>query len=217
MTTDQSADGGEPTWLHKGSTDSKDVEAFYDDWAATYEQELTGWRYTAPDEAAERLAGLLKDGAALLDVGCGTGMFGERMTAARKLSLTGIDISNASLKRAEEKGVYADLQKVDLQQTPLPFESDSMDGAASIGVMTYIEAPKALLADLARIVRAGGPILFTQRDDRWDEKGFDGVLAALESEGLIGSAEVSEPRPYLPDHDEFGEEVLVRHVLLTVR
>jgi predicted TPR repeat methyltransferase len=217
MTNDHGADKSEPTWLHKGSTDSKDVEAFYDDWAATYEQELSGWRYTAPDEAAERLAALIEDGAALLDVGCGTGMFGERMRAAKPVTLTGIDISDASLKRAEAKGVYAELKKVDLQQTPLPFEAKSMDAAASIGVMTYIEEPKALLSDLARIVRPGGPILFTQRDDRWDDKGFDAVLAALEAEGLTGPAAVSEPRPYLPDHDEFGEEVLVRHVLLTVK
>jgi len=217
MSDDANASEAGPGWLHKGTTDSKDVEAYYDDWAATYEEQLTGWRYTAPTEAAERLAGLLPARAALLDVGCGTGMFGKRMTAQKPVTLTGIDISGASLEIAGRAGVYDRLEKVDLQVTPLPFESGSMDAAASIGVMTYIERPKALLSDLARIVRSGGPILFTQRDDRWEEKDFDGVLKALSDEGLIEPAEIGEPRPYIPDHEEFGEEVLVRQVLLTVR
>lgn len=153
--------------LLAGSTNSTAIEAYYDDWAKTYDATLSDWDYQAPADAAVTLCEHMKPGDDILDVGCGTGMFAKAMSQGLKCRIDGIDISAASLEIAEKKGVYDRLQCHNLQSTPLPLSDNAFDAAACVGVMTYIEDAADLLEDLCRIIRPGGYILFTQRDDRW--------------------------------------------------
>ena len=75
--------------------------------------------------------------------------------------IEGIDISAASLEIAEQKGRYDCLQQHDLQTIPLPLTDNAFDAAACVEIMTYIKDAASLLADLCRVVRPGGYILFT--------------------------------------------------------
>ena len=106
--------------LKDGSTDSGSVESYYDDWARSYEQTLRGWHYQAPEDATNLLLAHLEPGARVLDVGCGTGLFGEVLSQRASCHLQGIDISAEALKQAEARGVYGALLRHDLQQLPLP-------------------------------------------------------------------------------------------------
>lgn len=202
--------------LKDGSTNSAAIEAYYDQWAETYDTTLTEWRYRAPDDAAEILCAHVKAGNRVLDVGCGTGMFAEAMGRRLKCRLDGIDISAASLAKAEEKGRYERLQRHDLQVTPLPVPDNAYDAAACVGVLTYIEDAADLLGDLCRAVRSGGFIVFTQRDDRWVERNFDALLDRLEKRGLWKPLMVSDAKPYLPRNDDFSDAIRVIHVLCQV-
>ncbi len=202
--------------LKAGSTDSHATEAYYDDWAADYDATLRRWNYQAPDDAVAILAPHLAAGARILDVGCGTGLFAQALKARVTCHVDGLDISAASLEIAERNGDYGTLQRHDLQETPLPVADDGYDAAACIGVLTYIEDSEALLADLCRVVRAGGFVHFTQRDDRWREIAFDGVLQRLTERGLWQPVTVSEPKPYLPENDDFGADIRVIHALYRV-
>lgn len=204
-------------WLKSGPTDAVEVAAHYDEWADTYDETLLGWDYHAPIEAAEALADRLPAGAAVLDVGCGTGLFGEELAKRLPCRIEGLDISAASLELAGRLGCYDRLQQHDLQVTPLPVADNAFDAAASIGVMTYIEDPALLLADLCRAVRPHGYILFTHREDRWAEYDFPGIIDRLAHRGLWTPMSISEPRPYLPKNKEFGEEIRAIHVLCRVR
>ena len=85
-----------------------------------------------------------------------------------------------------------------------------------MGVLTYIEDAAGLLADLCRVVRPGGYILFTQRDDRWVEKSFDSLLNSFEERGLWTPLKVSKTKPYLPKNDDFSGSIRVIHVLSQV-
>jgi predicted TPR repeat methyltransferase len=202
--------------LRQGSTDSQAVEAYYDGWAEAYDATLRGWNYRAPAETAETLAGLLAPGAHVLDVGCGTGLVGAALSETLDCTLDGIDISLQALSIAASGGHYAGVTRHDLQQVPLPAESDRYDAAVCIGVMTYIARPTALLRDLCRVVRGGGLILFTHRSDLWQEQDFDRVLEALTAEGLWEAPQVRRDRAYLPDNEDFGDEIRVHHVLARV-
>lgn len=213
---DDSDTGDGRDWLKDGTTDSADVAAYYDDWAATYDATLEDWNYQAPAEAAAVLGEKLTAGDRVLDVGCGTGLFGQALARRLKCRIDGLDISAASLAIADKRGVYDRLQRHDLQVTPLPVADDAFDAAACVGVLTYIEDAAGLLADLCRVVRPGGHILFTQRDDRWAEKKFDALITDLEKRGLWTPVTISEPLPYLPGNDDFADAIRVIRVLCRV-
>jgi len=98
----------------------------------------------------------------------------------------------------------------------LPADNDAFDAAACVGVLTYIEDATDLLVDLCRVVRPGGYILFTQRDDRWAEKDFGTVIDSLQVRRLWKILNVSEAKPYLPKNKEFSDGIRVIQVLCCV-
>jgi predicted TPR repeat methyltransferase len=203
--------------LRTGSTDSGSVARYYDDWAEDYDATLRGWGYAAPGAIAELMRPHLPTGARVLDVGCGTGLFAEALHGRMAARLDGLDISADSLEIARRRGGYEALIRHDLQVLPLPVETDAYDGAASVGVLTYVADDAALLRDLCRAVRAGGVIAFTQRSDLWESRDGPEMLRALEREGLWTPLETSAPRPYLPANPDFAEEIGAVHVLARVR
>ncbi|ETX27842.1 class I SAM-dependent DNA methyltransferase [Roseivivax isoporae] len=199
--------------LKTGTTESDAVSGYYDDWAPTYDTTLRSWNYRAPADAAALLAPLLEDGCAVLDVGCGTGFFGSALQRRGTFTIIGADISEESLKIAEQTGSYDRLMAVDLQKLPLPISDNAMDAAASVGVLTYIEDAEALLRDLCRIVRPEGVVSFTQRTDRWEALGFGTVIERMARDGAWTVIEITEPRAYLPENPEFGDDIRVIHTL----
>lgn len=204
------------TSLKDGSTNSTAVAAYYDELADTYDATLKNWDYQAPDDAAVTLCEHLKSGDKILDVGCGTGMFAKAMSRRLDCHIEGIDISAASLEIAKKQGGYDRVQCHDLQTNPLPVTDNAFDAAACVGVMTYIEDAAGLLADLCRVVRPGGYILFTQRDDRWIEKDFDSLINNFEERRLWTPLKVSKAKPYLPKNDDFSDSIRVIYVLCQV-
>jgi len=202
--------------LKDGSTNPRAVAAYYDEWAATYDETLENWDYQAPNDAAVSLCEYLKSGDDILDVGCGTGLLAKAISRHLDCRIEGIDISATSLEKAEEQGFYNRLQRHDLQATPLPIAENAFDAAACVGVMTYIEDAADLLADLCRVIRPGGYILFTQRDDRWIETKFDSLIKRFEERKLWTPLKISKAKPYLPKNDEFSDSIRVIHVLCQV-
>lgn len=204
------------TSLKAGSTDSDAIADYYDDWAKTYDTTLATWDYQTPKDAAALLAPHLAPEAHILDVGCGTGLVADALSPYGDYRLDGIDISAVSLKLAEARGRYEKLVCHDLQKHPLPLEDDSYDAAISVGVLTYIADAEALFRDLCRCVRAGGVIAFTQRTDRWETLDFAAMIGSLENEGLWSTLHISEPRGYLPENEDFADEIKIIHTLCRV-
>ena len=202
--------------LREGTTDSRAVESYYDNWAAGYDETLADWQYRAPEDACDLLVPHLDDGARVLDVGCGTGLLVNALREHGEYSVDGIDISAESLQLAQRRGGYARLMQHDLQVLPLPVQENAYDAAASVGVLTYIENAEALLRDLCRCVRPGGAITFTQRTDLWQDRNFPDMIARLERDGLWTTDHISPPQPYLPGNEDFSDEIEVIHTLCKV-
>ena len=203
--------------LRAGSSDAETVRRYYDDWAGSYDETLQDWDYRAPNDCADGVVPGLGAGARVLDVGCGTGLMGAVLAArVPGVAVDGTDISQASLDRAGARGVYDRLVPHDLQRLPLPFDTDAYDAAVCVGVLTYVPDAAGLVRDMARCVRPGGAVAFTQRSDRWESAGFPAILAALQDDGTWRSVSVSDPLPYLPGNDDFGDAIRVIHVRATV-
>ncbi len=189
--------------------DSGEIEQYYDQWAAAYDENLHDWNYQAPKEAAALLSQEVRLDADVLDAGCGTGLSGLALKALGYQHITGMDISQSSLDLAQKTGAYEKLAQVNMQQLPLPYKTDAFAGLQCVGVMTYVPDTDGILREFCRVVQSGGLVVFTQRDDLFVERNDVAVLQALEDEGLCENVSISEPRPYLPDNADYGDKIHV--------
>lgn len=208
--------GQKLTSLRQGTTETGAVQNYYDDMADHYDDTLAAWQYRAPEDACDLLTPHLGKDARFLDVGCGTGLLGRALMRRGAFRVDGIDISDASLRHAQQRGCYGRLMRHDLQMLPLPVQDDAYDAAAAVGVLSYIADAPALLRDLCRAVRPGGVITFTQRTDFWQARGFAAMIERLESEGLWTPAHITQPLQYIPGHADFTDEIKVIHTLCKV-
>jgi len=196
----------------QASADPGEVVAMYDAWAPTrYDADLAEWGYDAPVRAAAVLAALVLDGP-VLDAGCGTGLVGAELRERGVAPLLGGDFSPVAVDAARSRGAYDDVVELDLN-APLPFPDGRFRAAVSVGVFSYLTDSEATIRELLRVVTAGGPIVFTQRTDLWDERDFGGLLERLADEDVC-DVSYSEPQPYLPRHPEFGGEIGIRYATL---
>src|SRR5262249_7426706 len=108
------------------------------------------------DEAWETVARLLGEGnGSLIDVGCGTGAYASGL-AALGWDVTGVDISEDMLRRAQARGV----RTVQADATTLPFADASFDAAVSIFTNTDVDDLAAVVREIARVLRPGAPLVY---------------------------------------------------------
>jgi predicted TPR repeat methyltransferase len=205
------------TWLGQGSTNSKEVATYYDQWAPTYETSLDQWTYRAPQYAAHLLAAHSICQGTVFDAGCGTGLTGKALQKEGFETIIGTDISAASIEQAKQSGVYTTVQVLDLQQFPLPFADNTFSAVNCVGVLTYIEALQELLREFIRVTVPNGLIVFTHRDDLLHQQNFTRILDTLETEKLWEKVFLSEPEPYLPGNEEFADKIRVMYFAYRVR
>jgi SAM-dependent methyltransferase len=118
----------------------------------------TGWKPTdsLDAELAHWLKPLAKAATKVLDLGCGDGSrYGASLIAAG-INLYGIDISDVAIESAQKVGIKAQVAPLDL---PLPFESDSFDGAICLEVFEHLIDPEFGAKEVLRILKPGGLFL----------------------------------------------------------
>jgi predicted TPR repeat methyltransferase len=207
-------DGSIGDWLTQSSTDPREVADRYDDWAKAYD-DLSSWSYQAPEVVAETVVSRHPGARSVLDVGCGTGLVGQALRARGFTgTLRGLDISQASLEVAGERGVYDSLEAADFQQR-LPVDDESVDAVVCVGVMTYLPEVESVWRELARVVTPGGVVVVTQRDDLWDERECQAIVDRMQGEGIWTTEDISGPAPYLPEG--YGGTPAVACYYLTAR
>ena len=135
------------------------VEALFDQYAPEFDDSLLEkLGYRVPELLAAAI--LRAEGgrfAHALDLGCGTGLMGERL--ARMASfLEGVDISANMLKRAEAKQIYGRLVKADLNLMEFPAGPDLVTAA---DVFMYIGRMDAVLPRIAAVLPTGGIFAFS--------------------------------------------------------
>ena len=127
------------------------------------------WNWNSPSgrRRAERrarlfieLAGLAPGGRAL-ELGCGTGLFVEKV-AACGVSVTGIDLSPDLLAAARARS--ARLPNVALTSGNaelLPYPADTFDAVYGSSVLHHLDLDRAL-REVARVLKPGGRVVFTE-------------------------------------------------------
>ena len=125
-------------------------------------------------------------------------------------------VQQASLEIAQQIGAYDSTERADLQQR-LPLDDDSVDAVVCVGVMTYLPEVEAVWREFARVTRPGGLVVVTQREDLWEARGCQAVIARLHDDGVWTPLDLTGPAPYLPDGYGGTQEVACYYVTAEVR
>ena len=152
--------------------DADSVRTAYRRWARVYDTVFGGVSAVGRRRAVAAVNAL--PGLHVLEVGVGTGLALPHYNPAKRI--TGIDLSADMLALARKKVDESQLNNVealhemDAEQTA--FEDGSFDIAVAMFVASVVPNPRLLLAEMRRVVRPGGYLLFVnhfaaERGPRW--------------------------------------------------
>jgi predicted TPR repeat methyltransferase len=192
-------------WIY-ASRGADQLRERYNLWAADYDSDLDGMRWTAPHAGAARCNHFAKPGAEIFDAGCGTGLVGVALAEMGHQRIVGFDLSEAMLQRSAARGVYSELHQGSLLER-LPFDDGRFGSVVSVGVFTLGHVDGSAFAELARVTSAGGHVSITFRDDAFDDLGY-----RTEQQRLIDSATwelVEQTEPMALIHED-GEDIMLR-------
>ena len=154
---------------------ASDVEEFYDDWASTYDAEVTDNGYLTPSRCADALWQFLPNPETkILDVGCGTGLSGEALAKVGYTNIDGIDPSAEMLAIAKRKGVYK--TAIHMQGEEMDIEPGSYEVIACIGVIGVGAAPVSLLDTVMDLLPSGGKLVLSYNDKAIKERIYEARL-----------------------------------------
>ncbi len=132
----------------------KTNRAYYDEFAARYEDARHVGYHALIDRLEVDLVRRYGEGARVLEAGCGTGLILDQVARFAHTAV-GIDLSPGMLGKARERG----LRVANASVTHLPFADASFDVAYSFKVLAHVEAIGDALREMARVVRPGGHVL----------------------------------------------------------
>lgn len=141
-----------------GGLDNQHVKKSYARWAPIYD--LVFAIVMRPGRKAAAAA-VNRLGGQILDVGVGTGL--ELPMFDTRVRLTGVDLSEPMLRRAQQRVNARGLGNVDglivMDAVQLGFPDNYFDAVVAPFVLTVVPDPHASLDELARVVRPGGEII----------------------------------------------------------
>ncbi len=188
-----------------GAKSNEELKQKYDAWAANYDRDVESVRYSLPALAAGLFGRYVaRDAGEILDAGCGTGLLGDPLHLLGYHALTGIDLSPEMLARAEARGVYDELQAMDLGAR-LDFPDDRFAACTALGVLTPGHAPPTALDEMLRVTGPGGHLIFTVTQPAFEDGGFKDHMAALDAKGLWEARETTPPFRPIPDSKAEGD------------
>jgi len=140
--------------------DADDVRAAYRRWAGIYDTAFGGVSAIGRRRAAAMVNTL--PGTKVLEVGVGTGLALPRYDPAKRI--TGIDLSAEMLARARRRVAELKLTNIDalleMDAERTSFPGATFDIAVAMFVASVVPNPDRLFAELRRVVRPGGTLLF---------------------------------------------------------
>jgi ubiquinone/menaquinone biosynthesis C-methylase UbiE len=157
----------------------------YDVTAGIYDERYSGEQHLKYWKALENVD---VTGAAVLDVGCGSGMFFPEV-AGRAKTVVGVDVSKKLLLKAKTNAA-SNVHVVQADADHLPFADSTFDAALSFTVLQNLPKPAKTLQEIKRATKKGRKIAVTGLKKAFPETSFHDLA---EGSGLDIAAFVDEP------------------------
>lgn len=190
-----------------GVGSSEEARALYDEWSATYEEEVAANGYATPGRIAAALATALPDReAAILDIGCGTGLAGLALRAEGFTTVDGRDVSSEMMGVARGKGAYRDLRAVEPADPLAGVAPGDYAAIVACGVIGSGAAPWSLFDGCMERLGPGGLFAVSLNDH---------ALAEPEATAAVGRWDPERASVLFREHGEhlpgidLGSTVLV--------
>ena len=151
------------------------VKEMFDAFAHNFDETLVnrlGYRTPALlIDAVRHASGQASPPQKVLDMGCGSGLFGVR---ARTISreLIGVDLSAEMIKKAGERGCYDRLEVCDLLDFLGKAPPGSFDLAAAVDVLVYFGNLAEIFERTRTVLRIGGIFAYSVEADLESERDF---------------------------------------------
>lgn len=156
---------------------AEDTQEHYQNWATSYDDEVSENGYITPTRAAEALWSKRPDpNIPILDYGCGTGLAGQALSKVGFRIIDGVDPSPKMLEGAAAKGVYRTLSGFDISD-PDPLEQDAYSVIAAIGVIGTGAAPPETFDLLMKALPCSGWLVFSLNDHALAEPAYSTRLS----------------------------------------
>lgn len=168
--------------------DKKDVIAFFDHCAPTWEEEIV--RNEAAIERILDNAGV-KRGTTVLDVACGTGVLFPDYIKRSAASVTAVDISPEMVRIAREKCRGTQIQVICGDVEELRFE-DTFDVVMVYNAFPHFPDPQRLIRTLAALTKEGGRLSVAHGMSRRKIDSHHRGAAAGVSNGLMHEEELTK-------------------------
>ena len=198
--------------LINGIGTSVKTKKYYDEWSKDYDKVLNQWNYHAPKSSSKILKKFLnKNPNEILDLACGTGLFGKELKKIYpKSSIDGTDISTKSLSHAKLKKIYKRLFVSDFNKNFIFKKKYNL--ITCIGSLTYNNSPQKLLLKVNNITKKSGFFIFSHRVDLWQKQNFDKILSDLSNKWQ--NIFISRKLLYLPKNKDFNNKIKIKIGLL---
>jgi SAM-dependent methyltransferase len=134
-----------------------------------YPEGVDPFSFVSRTELVRFSAELMVEGMGhLVDVGCGRGGPGLWVAAHTGARLTGVDIAASALaaagERARSLGLAARAEFMRGSFESMPLDSGSVDAVMSVDALLFAPDKQAAVAELGRVLRHGGRLVFTSWD-----------------------------------------------------
>ena len=137
------------------------VEQTFDAFASTFDNVLGRLKYSGPQLIQDYLALLDLPASSLsaLDLGCGTGLVGEKLKPYARL-LVGVDLSPVMLDRSRAKQLYHQLHQSDIADY-LREANEQYDLITCMDTFIYVGRLEEILDQIYQKLKRGGNLLFS--------------------------------------------------------
>ena len=131
------------------------------------EESKNTWRQYP--EIIKRILKLIKPHSSLIDLGCGNGVFLNKVKQNIKdMKLMGLDMSSVAIQQLKEfyniSGIVSKLPEI-----PYPIIDNSFDYVVMMEIVEHVDDEKELMNNAFRILKPGGKIIVTAPSDNTKE------------------------------------------------